>query len=147
MVTVKGEKRTTTSVMRVISDERSLIIFQLIAKASEKTTTNPNNAVNAQLLVSKINLTRKQFYSRMSKLVSSGLVRRSCGNYELTSLGKIAYDVSALIDQAIQNHWKLKAIDALKSRSRSDILDEERERIIDALLENNRLKQILYSGL
>ncbi len=99
--------------------------------------------INTQLLISKVKLTRKQYYSRISTLISSGLVKRSNGKYLLTSLGKVAYNVNALIDQAIHDHWKLKAIDAIETKSSSGILDEEREKIVDMLIDNYELKAIL----
>jgi hypothetical protein len=98
------------------------------------------------LLLSKVKLTRKQYYSRISTLISSGQVKRSNGKYLLTSLGKVAYSVNSLIDQAINDHWKLKAIDALETKSSSGILNEEREKIVDMLIDNNELKGILTTG-
>ena len=86
-------------------------------------------------------LTRKQYYSRISTLISSGLVKRTNGKYLLTSLGKVADSVNSLIDQAINDHWKLKAIDALETKS--GILNEEREKIVDMLIDNYELKGIL----
>ena len=78
-------------------------------------------------------------------MISSGLVRRSNGKYKLTSLGRVAYSANALLNQAIHDHWRLKAIDALETKSSSGILDEEREKIIDMLIDNNELKGILSS--
>ena len=79
-------------------------------------------------------------------MISSGLVKRSNGKYLLTSLGKVAYSAKALIDQAINDHWKLKAIDALETKSSSGILNEEREKIVDMLIDNYELKGILTTG-
>jgi hypothetical protein len=59
------------------------------------------------------------------------------------TLGKVAYTVNTLVDQAIHDHWKLKAIDALETKSSSELLVEEREKIIDMLIDNYELKGIL----
>ncbi|HEY7079845.1 MAG TPA: hypothetical protein VH500_09095 [Nitrososphaeraceae archaeon] len=148
---MKGEKPTATLIMRAMSDDKSLDLFKLIANAGGELSINYTNDINSpistQQLISKVKLTRKQYYSRISNLISTGLVTRFNGKYKLTSLGKIAYDVTALIDHAIQNQWKLKAIDALESRSASDILEEERKKIIDTLIENKRLREILCARI
>ena len=99
--------------------------------------------INTQILLSKVILTRKQYYSRISTLISAGLVKRSNGKYLLTSLGKVAYCAKALIDQAINDHWKLKAIDGIETKSSSGISFEEREKIVNMLIDNNELKGIL----
>lgn len=143
---VNEEKHSTVSILKALSDDRSLELFKIIASAPADFTdfTIPNNGqINSQLLISRVSLTRKQYYSRISTLISSGLVKRANGKYLLTSLGKVVYKVNALIDQAIHDHWKLKAIDALETKSNSGIQDEEREKIVDMLIDNSELKGIL----
>ena len=142
----KVEKNSTVSILAALSDDKSLDLFKIIASALADDTVYPIDSgelINTQLLISKVKLTRKQYYSRISTLISSGLVKRSNGKYLLTSLGKIAYSVTALIDQAIHDHWKLKAIDALETKSSSGIPDEEREKIVDMLVDNHELNRIL----
>lgn len=141
-----GEINLTASVLRALSDDKSLELFKIIASdplADAPHVISNGGLINTQLLISKVNLTRKQYYSRISTLMSSGLVKRSNGKYLLTSLGKVLYDVNCLIDQAIRDHWKLKAIDALETKSSSGIPDEEREKIVDMLIDNLELRRIL----
>ena len=142
-----GQKHSTASILRALSDDKSLDLFKIIASTHAADAIYPidngGGLINTQLLISKVKLTRKQYYSRISTLIYSGLVKRSNGKYLLTSLGKVAYSVNALIDQAIHDHWKLKAIDALETKSSSGIPDEEREKIIDMLIDNYELKEIL----
>jgi predicted transcriptional regulator len=143
---VNEEKHSTVSILKALSDDRSLELFKIIASAPADFadfTIHSNGQINSQLLISRVNLTRKQYYSRISTLISSGLVKRANGKYLLTSLGKIVYRVNALIDQAIHDHWKLKAIDALETKSSSGLQDEEREKIVDMLIDNSDLKGIL----
>ena len=146
---VNETKYTSASILKSLSDNKSLELFNIIASINSTIddvyTTNKRGSINTQLLTSKVNLTRKQYYSRISNLISSGLVTRSNGIYKLTSLGRVAYSANALLDQAIHDHWKLKAIDALESKSSSGILDEEREKIVDMLIDNYELKGILRS--
>src|SRR5690349_949390 len=145
----KVEKNSTVSILAALSDDKSLELFKIIASALADDTVytiDSGELINTQLLISKVKLTRKQYYSRISTLISSGLVKRSNGKYLLTSLGKIVYSVSALIDQAILDHWKLKAIDALEAKSSSGILDEERKKIVDMLIDDYDLKNLLTRG-
>lgn len=142
--TMDEEKHSATSIMKAMSDNKSLQLFKIIATASfEIPSADGSGSINTQILISKVNLTRKQYYSRISNLISAGLIRRSNGKYILTSLGKVACSVNALVDQAIHDHWKLKAIDALETKSSSELLVEEREKIIDMLIDNHELKGIL----
>ena len=146
---VKETKQTSASIMKSLSDDKSLELFNIIASINstfgDVYSTDKRGSINTQLLTSKVNLTRKQYYSRISNLISSGLVTRSNGKYKLTSLGRVAHSANALLDQAIHDHWKLKAVDALESKSSSGILDEEREKIIDMLIDNYELKGIVSS--
>ena len=146
---VNETKHTCASIMKALSDNKSLELFNIIASIDstfgDVYSTDKRGSINTQLLISKVNLTRKQYYSRISDLISSGLVRRSNGKYKLTSLGRVAYSANALLNQAIHDHWKLKAIDALETKPSSGILDEEREKIIDMLIDNYELKGILGS--
>ena len=141
-----GEISLTASVLRALSDDKSLELFKIIASdplADAPRFISNRGLINTQLLISKVKLTRKQYYSRISTLISSGLVKRSNGKYLLTSLGKVLYDVNCLIDIAIRDHWKLKAIDALETKSSSGIPDEEREKIVEMLIDNLELRRIL----
>ena len=144
-----GEKHSTVSILKALSDVKSLDLFKIIASATTPDAVYPMDSdglLNTQLLLSKVKLTRKQYYSRVSILISSGLVKRSNGKYLLTSLGKVVYRVNALIDQAILDHWKLKAIDALEVKPSSGILNEDRNKIVDMLIDNYELKELLTTG-
>ena len=72
---------SVADVLKAISDKKSLELF-------------PNCClVNCRLdvLISKIKLTRKQYYSRISRLVNAGLIKRKNGKYTLTAFGKVIY--------------------------------------------------------
>jgi hypothetical protein len=117
-------------VLDAISDDKSLLLFNTIA---------PSNLDGSNILISKLKLTRKQYYSRISKLVKVDLVVRRNGKYFLTSLGKVVYDAQKMIGNALGNYWKLKAVDTLEL---SDQLPkEEYNKIINALIENDKIKE------
>jgi predicted transcriptional regulator len=69
-------------VLKVISDDKSLVLFNTIALASG----------GSDILKTTVRLSRKQYYSRMSGVVKAGLVTRKNGDYLVTSFGKIVYD-------------------------------------------------------
>jgi hypothetical protein len=122
-------------VIKSISDDKSLVLFNTIALASG----------NADTLKTTIKLTRRQYYSRMSGLVNAGLVTRKNGNYFVTSFGKIVYDAQLMIGKAVESYWKLKALDSFDISSDSPQLPaEEHSRIIDTLMSgNDEIKDIL----
>ena len=77
-------------------------------------------------------------------MTRSGLVTKRNGRYNLTTFGKIVYEFQLIIENALENRWKLKAIDSLELSK--DLPEEDRQKIIDTLIENQGLKQILIKG-
>jgi predicted transcriptional regulator len=120
-------------IIRSFSNNMSLLLFETIAVADGR----------SDLLISKLNLTRKQFYSRMACLIECGLIRRKRGKYTLTSFGKIIYSVVMTIKKASECYSKLKVIDLLQT-SNDYILKEELDNIINILLQGNpQIRQIV----
>jgi hypothetical protein len=128
------EQLNICDVLRAISDNKALTIFNIIALS-----TGP-------IAISRLKLTRKQYYSRMSALIDAGIITRKSGRYLLTSFGKVVYEAQMLIERAQQNYWNLKAVDAIVSSSNNTLSPEERDRFISSLVENDELKGILLSG-
>jgi hypothetical protein len=123
-----------SNTLNVLSDEKALLLFETIA-----TTSNKKNYT--AMLITNLNLTRKQYYFRMRMVMDAGLVKRESGNYYLTTFGKVTYYFHRIIQSGINNYWRLKAIDMFE-----DIPKEERIRLIDSLLDNNndrKLKEML----
>jgi hypothetical protein len=123
-------------VIKAISDDKSLVLFNTIALASG----------NADTLKTTLKLTRKQYYSRMAGLTSAGLVIRKKGNFFLSSFGRLVYDAQLRIGKAVENYWKLKAIDSFDILSLGPQLPaEEYNRVIDTLMNgNDEIKYILH---
>ena len=119
-------------ILGAISDNRASNILKSIASADS----------NSDILITELKLTRKQYYSRMSVLLKAGLVKRQRGRYLLTAFGKVIYSaqmsLEAKIESALNNYWKLKAIDSLEMPSR-----EENNKIISMLIDNQEVKSIL----
>ena len=116
-------------VIKLISDDKSLLIFCTIFLASGD---------SSETIRAELKLTRKQYYSRISRLIKAGLVKRQKGKYFLTAFGKVIYDSQKLLGTAVKNYWKLKAIDSLEMPSR-----EETDKVISVLIENDEIKGIL----
>lgn len=126
-------QQTADKVITAISDKESLELFRIIAINSE----------DSDGLRTKTNLTRKQYYSRLSRMTKAGLVKRKKGKHSLTAFGKVIYDAQTIIEKAVINYWRLKAIDSLEVSN--DLPEEERIKLIDSLLDNNHIKEILYN--
>ena len=127
---------SVADVLRSISDKKSLELFRIVVL----TNSQPDTA--ADVLITKTNLTRRQYYSRMSKLTKAGLIKRKNGIHNLTALGKVVYNTQLKIENAVNNYWKLKAIDSLED---STLSPTERKKLIDNLLDNQEIKDILVS--
>ena len=122
---------TVDIVLAAISDKHSLDLFRDIAGTDGDTNT----------LRAKLNLTRKQYYSRLSRMIKVGLVKRKNGKHFLTAFGKVVYDAQTTIEKAVNNFWKLKAVDSLEMSD--ELPEEERLKLIDGLLDNKDIKEIL----
>jgi predicted transcriptional regulator len=119
-------------ILSAISDDRSLVLFNTIALASG----------DSSILISRLNLTRKRYYSRLSDLIKAGLVRRMNGKYFVTSFGKVVHKAQELIGMAVQYSSKLQAIDSVESPK---FPAAELSKIIDTLISNSEIKEILVS--
>ena len=123
---------SVSDTLGAISNEKSLVLFNTIALAGG----------DSSILVKRLNLTRKQYYSRMSDLTNAGLILRKNGMYFLTSFGKVVYEAQDLIGKAVQHLSKLKAIDSIES---AEFPASELSKVIDTLIENSEIKEILIS--
>ncbi len=121
-------------ILSAISEKNGSDIFRSIATAT----------ANTDMLITKLKLTRKQYYSRMSNLVKLGLVKRKNGRYLLTSFGKVIYSsyqsLERSIDVALDSYWKLKAVDSMEFPS-----TEERNKVVSILIDNPDIQNILLT--
>jgi DNA-binding HxlR family transcriptional regulator len=123
--------------IKLISDDKSLLILDTVFLASGD---------SSNILIKQLKLTRKQYYSRITRLVKAGLVKRQKGRYFLTSFGMVIYDAQRLLGNAVKDYWKLKAIDSLGVANKEDSMPkEERNKIIEQMISNQQIKEILVS--
>jgi predicted transcriptional regulator len=123
--------QSTASILRTIADDKSLQLFTTVALET----------IDSKNLKSKTKLTRKQYYSRLSRMTRACLVRRKNGNYILTTFGRIVYESKVTLEIALNNYWKLKAIDSIEISN--ELPKEEQQKLIETLLDNEELKEII----
>jgi hypothetical protein len=126
---------TVADILESISDEKALALFKTIALAKP----------DSDILLTKTQLSRKQYYSRMSVLMRSGLVRRNKGRYALTAFGKVVYDIEITIEIALENLWKLRAVDLVQVEEA--LSREEQTRILDTLIDSAKIKDVLLARI
>jgi hypothetical protein len=99
-----------------------------------------------EIFITRMNMTRRQYYTRINQLRDAGLItKRGSTRFVLTSLGRVVYETHNTIGVAIQNRWKLQAIDSLEnSLVAQRIPSEERYKVIKALLgDSDKIRDIL----
>ena len=106
-------------ILKMVTNENTLKILNQII---DYNNNNDNYKDGNTLSLSKIGLTRKQFYTKLNELITRGIIKREKGKYYLTTFGKIVYDLTfeymRKLDSVIEDCWKFKALDLL------DISDE-----------------------
>ena len=125
-------------ILKKIADNRALILFNSIAVADE----------DKYIPLKQLNLTSKQYYSRISGLLAAGLIKRQKGKYSLTLLGEVVYNSHMTIGRALTYYWKLKSIESIQTSTADKGLPEvELSKIIDTLIDNYEIKDILVNAL
>jgi hypothetical protein len=127
-----------TDILKKISDDKALTLFNSIAVSDG----------HGYIRLREMNLSTKQYYSRLSGLMNAGLIRRDNGKYSLTLVGKIVYDALLNMGKALSYYWKLKAIESIEMSSSSSLPDagfpkEELMQLINALIDNHFIKDFL----
>jgi hypothetical protein len=85
-------------------------------------------------------LSKRVFYPRVHRLKELGLVKRVKGRYFITEFGKVVYRFELMLDNACHDYWKLKALDFIPD---DGIPNEERDQIIENMIQNKRIKDII----
>ena len=80
----------------------------------------------------------------MDHLSRQGLVARKNGKYHLTTVGQIIYELQNVIGIAVNDYWKLKAIDSL--RLQDQLPEDQIAKLIDTLVENQDLRDIILKS-
>ena len=122
---------SVVEILEAISDVKSLKLFNTIA----------TKGGNSEDLSVQLKLSRKEYYSRMSRLMKTGMVKRKNGKHFLTAFGQIVYDALVTVKKAVESYWKLKAIDSIDLSD--EITVKERDKLIQTLLDDVEIREIL----
>jgi ATP-dependent protease HslVU (ClpYQ) peptidase subunit len=131
----KSEQISVVEVLSLLSDTRSLTLFNHIASLKGK--------VDGAVVFRALNLTPRQYYDRLSRLQRCGLVTRKQGIYSITAFGKAIFDAHDLIGIALKTYWKLSAIDSLQSSGALTKIDFVK--LLNSLSGIEKIRQILAS--
>src|ERR671921_2292380 len=97
----KSNNISLADVLSSISDDKSLSIFQLISDVNS----------NGEIILKKLDLSTKQYYSRISAMMATDLIKRQNGRYYLTAFGKVIYCSIMIAKNALHNYYKLKGVE------------------------------------
>ena len=122
---------SVVEILEAISDVKSLKLFNTIA----------TKGGNSEDLSVQLKLSRKEYYSRLSRLMKTGMVKRKNGKHFLTAFGKVIYDAQVTVKKAVESYWKLKAIDSIDLSD--EITVKERDKLIQTLVDDAEIREIL----
>lgn len=122
---------SVVEILEAISDVKSLKLFNTIA----------TKGGNSEDLSVQLKLSRKEYYSRMSRLMKTGMVKRKNGKHFLTAFGKVIYNAQVTVKKAVESYWKLKAIDSIDLSD--EITVKERDKLIQTLVDDVEIREIL----
>jgi hypothetical protein len=125
-----------TNILKKISDDKSLILFSRIAISGE----------NTYIPLKEMNLSTKQYYSRISGLIDAGLIRRSHGKYYLTPIGNVVNEAHMMIGKALGYYWRIKIIESVQYSS-DKISKEDLSKLVTILIDNHEIKDILLRAI
>jgi hypothetical protein len=125
---------TRLEVLDAISDDISLNLLSVII----------NKAGTADSLRDQLQLSQREYYARMVKLVDTGLVKRKGQAYTITSFGRLIYQAQLKIAKAAKNLSKLKVADIIRD---SDISKDEYTEFIDKLFHDYEIKNIIFTQM
>lgn len=123
---------TESVVLGCIADEKCRDILTIIHESKV-------------LSIVSLKLTRKQYYARLHKIITSGLVHKKNGLYQLTSFGKVVFDWHLKLKEITSNeYWKLAAVDILSS---AGVPDSDRMKVVNSLIQNEEVRRFLLPSV
>jgi hypothetical protein len=123
--------QSVAKIFESLSDEQSVKLFTTIAAQGIYSTE----------LRTQVFLTRKQYYSRISRMIKVGLIKRRSGKLVMTAFGKIVWESQKIVEAANKNQWKLKVLDSIDVSE--ELPKDERRKLLENLIENRYMREIL----
>jgi hypothetical protein len=124
-------------ILKKISDDKALTLFNNIALSKD----------SDRVPLKEMNLSTKQYYSRISGLASAGLIKKRQGKYTLTALGKVVYNAHTVVGKALGYYWKMKAIESIQISSGQELAREDMLQLIQSLIDSHQVRDILLKSL
>jgi hypothetical protein len=124
-------------ILKKISDDKALTLFNNIALSKD----------SDRVPLKEMNLSTKQYYSRISGLSSAGLIKKRQGKYTLTALGKVVYNAHTVVGKALGYYWKMKAIESIQMSSGQELAREDMLQLIQSLIDSHQVRDILIKSL
>jgi hypothetical protein len=123
-------------ILKNTCNDKSLILLESIAISDGE----------GYLPLREMNLTTKQYYSRISALTNAGLVKRQKGKYSLTIFGKIVREAYNVIGQALSIYWKINALESIEA-SNGGVPKQELLKLVNTLIDNDKIREIIIDIL
>jgi hypothetical protein len=115
-------------------------MFKLIGTG---TLTDSSVETTSGFFLSQTKVTRKQFYSNMSRLVNkTGLISRKHGRYVLSNYGRVVFHSLDIINRGSKYFWALKALEK-DEFSAGDIPAEQILEISARLIKDKDIQKIV----
>ena len=90
---------STSQIFYAICDWKSLSLFDALVYEDG----------GSKELIVKLRMSRKEYYSRITKLVDNGLVRKKGRKYTITVFGKVIYEARVILAKTLAIHHKQRA--------------------------------------
>ena len=87
---------SVAEILDAICDDKSLKLFNAIA-------TKGGNSGDLSV---QLKLSRKEYYSRISKLVDTGIVKKEGRRYTITVFGRVIYEARLILANTLANHYR-----------------------------------------
>ena len=118
---------TIAKIMSATSNPDSLKIFFYAADVGISSSTK---------VIKELGFTQKRYYTRLNELLDAGLLQKhEDGTYQVTALGRIRFKLCEFLAESLNHSDHLELIDKVQNSPK--ISFEEKERIIDALSQDN----------
>jgi predicted transcriptional regulator len=129
---MKSMEPQVTQVLDTLSDDISFNMLDIIIASVQNTDS----------LKEKLNISEKQCYDRIVKLLDIGMIKRKGINYAITCFGRLIFEAQLRVVKAAQNILTLKIIDVVNN---SDISRDEYAKLIDDLIQDNEIKDMILN--
>jgi predicted transcriptional regulator len=124
-------------ILKIFSQERYFDMVRVIARDA----TCTENDLTSNIIMDELNLSRRQFNFRISRLMVGRMVKKNNNRYSLTKFGEEAYNAIRIIESARRIQSRLKAVDMLKFSECS--ADEDVDKILNMLIHSEHVRELI----